>query len=222
MKIVTVDIARATWLFPLAELNPTGRSMTQAFIGLKERYKFKKAPTHSLDFDTEAKGLIFNEGEFVNRDGVTVLAKLSLFSDGVVSDTWSSTRDAEDLLKDAMQWVKAEHGFSLPADRKVKTLYLSTLTVVTEKFHLPGQEKFEALAEAMSSRLADAGRPNKGYIVSGFNLSSAEWDQSGAPVQYRFEIRTTSHPGENRYYASAPLPTDVHLALLEEQQRLFS
>jgi hypothetical protein len=81
--------------------------------------------------------------------------------------------------------------------------------------------KFEALAEMVSSRLAETGRPNKGYIVGGFNLWSAEWDQSGAPVPYRFEVRTASRPGENRYYASAPLPTDIHLALLEEQERLF-
>jgi hypothetical protein len=222
MRIVTVDIARATWLFPLAELNPTGKSMTRVLVDLKERYKFKKAPTHSLDFDPEAKGLIFNEGEFVNRDGVAVLAKLSLFSDGIVSDTWSSTRDAEDLLKDAMQWVKTQHGFSLPADRSVKTLYLSALTVMAEKFQLPGMAKFEELAAMMSSRLAEAGRPNRGYIASGFNLLSAEWDQSGAPVPYRFEVRSNSHPGENRYYASAPLPTDIHLALLEDQVRLFS
>jgi hypothetical protein len=222
MKIVSVDIARTSWLFPLGELNPTGRSMTQALVGLKERYRFQKAPTHSLDFDPEAKGLIFNQGEFINRDGVAVIAKLSIFGDGVVSDTWSSTRDSEDLLKDAMQWIKTEHGFSLPMDRSVKTLYLSALTIMAENFKLPGKEKFEALAEMMSSRLADAGRPNKGYIVDGFTLLSAEWDQPGAPVQYRFEVRTTSHPSENRYYASAPLPTDIHLALLEEQERLFS
>jgi len=221
MKIVYVEIARTTWIFPLAELNPTGRSMTQALIGLKERYKFKKAPTHSLDFDPEAKGLIFNEGEFVNREGIAVLVKLSIFSDGVVSDTWSSTRDAEDLLKDAMQWLKTEHGFSLPTDRSVKTLYLSTLTVAAENFELPGKTKFEALAEIVSSRLASSGRPTKEYIVNGFSLLPAQWDQPGAPVQYRFEIKTNSHPGENRYYASAPLPTDVHLALLEEQERLF-
>jgi hypothetical protein len=222
MKIVTVDIARTTWLFPLAEFNPIGRSMTQALIDLKERYKFKKAPTHSLDFDPEKKGLIFSEGEFVNRDGVAVLAKLSLFSDGAVSDTWSSTRDSEDLLKDAMRWIKAQHGFSLPAERSAKTLYLSALTVLAENFQIPGKAKFDALAEMMSARLAEAGRPNKGYIVNGFNLVSAEWDKQGAPVEYRFEIRNSSHPGENRYYASAPLPTDIHFALLQEQERLFS
>jgi hypothetical protein len=222
MKIIHVEIARATWLFPLQELNPTGRSFTQAFIELKDRYKFKKAPAHTLDFDAEAKGLIFDQGEFVNREGVPIIAKLSIFTDGIVSDTWSSTKDSEDLLEDVMKWVKAEHGFSLPSDRLVKRLYLSALNVTTEKGQIPGRSKLEELAEMVSLRLTETGRANKGYIVSGFSLSSADWDQPGTPVQYRFEIKTASHPGENRYYASAPLPTDVHIALLEEQERLFS
>jgi hypothetical protein len=222
MKIINVDIARATWLFPLQEINPGGRSFTQAFIELKGRYNFKKAPMHTLDFDAEAKGLIFDQGEFVNRDGITVIAKLSIFTDGMVSDTWSSTRDSEDMLEDVVKWVKTEHGFGLPTDRTVKKLYLSALTVMTEKGQIAGRSKLEELAEKVSMRLTETGRVNKGYIVNGFSLASADWDQSGAPVQYRFEIKTASHPGENRYYASAPLPTDVHIALIEEQIRLFS
>lgn len=223
MKLISVDIARTTWLFPLTEINPEGKSFTQAFIDLKARYNFKTAPSHSLDFDREAKGLIFNEGEFVNRDGIPVLAKLSIFADGVVADTWSSTRDSEDLLEDAMKWIKAEHGFSLPPDRSANKvlLYLSTLTMTAEKGQMAGKLKLEALAELVSSKVTESGRPNKGYIFSGFNLCSAEWDKSGVPVPYKFEVKLGSHPGENRYFASAPLPTDVHLALLEEQERLF-
>jgi hypothetical protein len=221
MKIINVDVARTSWLFPFQEINPAGRSFTQAFIELKTRYKFKKAPTHTLDFDTEAKGLIFDQGEFVNRDGISIIAKLSIFTDGIVSDTWSSTRDSEDLLEDVMKWVKTEHGFSLPTDRMVRKLYLSSLTVTTEKGQIPGRSKLEALAEMVSMRLTETGRTNKGYIINGFSLSSADWDQPGAPVPYRFEIKTASHPGENRYYASAPLPTNVHITLLEEQERLF-
>jgi hypothetical protein len=87
---------------------------------------------------------------------------------------------------------------------------------MAEKGQIAGQSKLEALSQMIS------GRANKGYTINGFSLLSAEWDQKGAPVQYRFEIKLGSHPGENRYFASAPLPTDVHIALLEEQERLFS
>jgi hypothetical protein len=221
MKLISVDSARTTWLFPLSELNPNGRSLTQAFIDLKERYNFKKAPAHSLDFDPEAKGLVFNQGDFVNRDGISVIVKLTIFTDGVVSDSWSSTRDSEELLEDTMKWLKTEHGLSLPPDRKVRRLYLSQLTVSAEKGQIAGKPELKALGELLSSKLAETGRPNKGFTVGGFSLWSEDWDQSGSPAPYRFEIKAGSLPGENRYYASAPLPTDVHLALLEEQERLL-
>jgi hypothetical protein len=79
MNLISVDVARATWIFPLTELNPTGRSFAKAFVGLRERYNFKKYPKHSLDFDQEAKGLIFEEGDFKNRNGVDIIVKLSVF-----------------------------------------------------------------------------------------------------------------------------------------------
>jgi hypothetical protein len=140
----------------------------------------------------------------------------------MVSDTWSSTRDSEDLLEDVMKWLKTEHAFSLPNDRAIGKLYLSALNVTAENIQFPGQSKLEALAKMLSLRLTETGRANKGYIVNGFSLLSADWDIAGAPVQYRFEVKASSHPGEHRYYASAPLPTDIHFALLEEQERLFT
>jgi hypothetical protein len=221
MKLISVDVARTTWLFPLAELNPNGRSMTQVFVDLKERYNFKKAPAHTLDFDPESKGLVFNEGEFVNHEGIRVLVKLTIFTDGVVSDAWSSTRDAEDFLEDAMEWITKQHGFSLPTDRRIKKLYLSQLTVSVGRGHIAYGERLEALAKILSAKLSETGRENMGFVAGGFSLWAADWDQPGAPAQYRFEIKAGSTPGENRHYASAPIPTDSHLALLEEQERLF-
>jgi hypothetical protein len=137
--------------------------MTKVFGDLKQRYNFKKAPTHSLDYDPESKGLVFNEGEFVNRDGIPVIVKLTIFSDGVVSDAWSSTRDSEDLLEDAMKWLKEQHGFSLPADRRVKRLYLSQLTVSAGQGQIACRECLEALAKLATAKLTETGRENKGF-----------------------------------------------------------
>lgn len=221
MNLISVDMARATWLFPLTELNPTGRSFTQIFADLKKRYSFQKAPAHSLDYDAEAKGLVFNEGEFVNRKGVSVLVKLALFSDGIVADTWSSTTDSEDFLKDAMNWVRAEHGISLPADRSLTTLYLSQLTVSTSQKQGFVFAKIQTLADLFSKKLTESGRSNQGFVPGGLSMWATNWDQNLAPAAYRFEIKAGSKPGENRYFAAAPLPTEMHLAILEEQERLL-
>lgn len=221
MKIISVDCARTTWLFPLSEINPSGRSFTKAFLDLKARYNFRKFPAHTLDFDSESKGLIFNEGEFTNGDGVPIIVKLSIFTDGIVSDTWSSTGDSENFLVDVMKWIKEEHGFSLPPDRKIRKLYLSELTVSMAPEYSQAFSRFRALTDLMSARLEESGRPNEGYVFGGFSLWASDWKQPHAPSAYRFEIKVGSSPGDNRFYASAPLPTEVHAEMLREQEGLL-
>lgn len=221
MRVISVDVARASWLFPLTELNPTGRNFTAAFAGLTQRYNFKKYPKHSLDFDPEAKGLIFEEGDFKNRDGINIIVKLSVFADGVVSDAWSSTRDAEDFLKDALQWLKAEHGFGLPPDRPLRTLYLSQLTVAMDKNPATAIPKLQPLMDLVSSKTAETDRPTDGFMFAGFSFWAKDWNKPGAPGAYRFEIKAGSIPNENRYFAAAALPTEAHVETLNELERLL-
>jgi hypothetical protein len=221
MKVISVDVARATWLFPVAEINPKGLNLSEAFQGLTARYDFKRFPKHTGDVDAEAKGIVFNEGTFKNRDGIKILIKLTVFQDGLVVDCWSSTRDAEDFLKDAMEWLKTEHGLSIPPDRKVKTLYLSQLTVAPSGDWAGLNSKLQGLANKISSLTKDSGRDNAGFLVGGFSMWAKDWNMPGVPGAYRFEIKLGSAPGENRYFAAAALPTEAHIAILEEQERLL-
>lgn len=221
MKIITVDSARTTWLFPLAELNPTGRSLTDVVLQLKQKYNFKKAPAHMFDIDATSKGLIFEEGEFANRDGVPIIVKLSMFTDGIVADCWSSTRDSADFLKDLMTWLKAEHNLSLPPDRVIKTIYLSELTVTTEKNPASINPRIESFARIVSEKVAAEGRTDAGYTFGGFALWAKNFDQPGAAPQYRFELKVGSKLDDRRFYSAAPVTTDDHIALLHEQEKLL-
>jgi hypothetical protein len=222
MKIISVDVARTTWLFPVNEMNPKGLNLSEAFLGLAAKYDFKKFPKHTGDFDPEAKGLVFNEGSFKNKEGLNILVKLTIFLDGIVSDCWSSTNDAEDFLRDAMSWMKKEHGLSIPEDRTVKTLYLSQLTVAPDKDIAIFSQKMQALADKLSSLTTESGREHSGFTFAGFSMWAKEWNKTGSPGPYRYEIKSGSAPGENRYYAGAALPTEAHIAIIEEQERIFS
>jgi hypothetical protein len=221
MRIIAVDSARTTWLFPLVEINPTGKSLTDVFTQLKQKYNFKKAPEHMFDVDPAKKGLIFEQGEFVNRDIVPVVVKLSVFTDGLVADCWSSTRDTEDFLKDLMVWLKTEHGLSLPSDRVHKTIYLSELTVTTDKHLAPIHSKMATFAKLVSEKVAASSRPNPGYTFGGFSLWARNFDQTGAAPQYRFELKLGSKLEDRRFYTAAPVSTEDHLVLLNEQEKLL-
>jgi hypothetical protein len=221
MKLISVDAARTTWLFPVPELNPGGLSLTKAFLGLAERYDFKRFPKHTLDMDPESKSLVFNEGNFKSRDGRDILVKLTIFTDGILADSWSSTSDAEDFLKDAMQWLKKEHGFTIPADRRVKTLYLSQLTVTTDKKIASLNPKLQAFADLVSSNIGDRWEDNTGFTVGGISFWPNDPTKPSSPAQFRFEMKAGTPAAAKRYFAIAPVQTDAHLLLLEKLESLF-
>lgn len=221
MKVISVNSARTSWLFPLSELNPTGKSVTEVFLQLQKKYNFRKAPAHMFDIDQTSKGLVFEQGEFVNRDIVPIIVKLSIFTDGLVADCWSSTRDSEDFLKDVVTWLKLDHGLSLPSDRIAKTIYMSELIVTTEKNPESINPKMERFCQFVADKVSSVGRDNPGYTMGGLSLWVKDHNQSNPAPQYRFELKAGTPLEERRFYSAAPVTTDDHIAILNEHEKLL-
>ncbi len=221
MKLISVDVARAIWLFPLSELNPGGRSTTKTFLDFTERYNFKKAPKHTLDFDSDS-ALTFDQGEFTNKKGLSVIVKCRMYSDGFVADSWSSTTDSREFLEDAMGWLKANHGLALPSDRLIKSMYLSELTVTTESKLLNLNPKFRTFADLLSGKAKEFRGDDTGFNVGSIGFWSNDPTRPRATAPFRFENKTGTLPQERRYWSQAPFPTDVHVELLEEFETILS
>lgn len=221
MKLISVDTARTSWLFPLSELNPTGRSLTNVFLGLAERYSFKKFPNHTLDAAGEDKAITFEEGEFANRAGAKVIVKLRVYSDGCVADCWSSTKDAEDFLKDVMAWLRTEHGLALPADRVIRSLYFSELTVTTNKNLVTLSLKLRDFAEELSAKVKEFSGYDMGFNVGSIGFWPNDPKNRLAPGTFRFENKAGTLPKEKRYYSQAPLPTEEHLAVIDKFEAIL-
>ncbi len=221
MKVISVDIARTVWLFPLTELNPTGKGMTEVFHAFADRYRFKIFPKHHLDFDKE-NALTFDGGEFKNAEGVVVSVKFRLYNDGVVAECWSSTRDSDDLVNQTMEWLKTAHGLSLPPDRVARVLYVSQLIVTTDRHLATLNPKLEAFADLVSQKVAGARGDGTGYNVGGVIFWPDDTTKANAPGPFRFENKVGSLPSERRYFTQAPLPTDAHLELLDKLEAILS
>jgi hypothetical protein len=220
MKLISLDLARAVWLFPITELNPTGLSLTKAFLKFTERYKFKKAPKHTLDLDSEG-ALTFEDGEFTNCDGADIIIKLRMFTDGFVADSWSSTRDSKDFLIDAMQWLSTEYGLALPADRKLNTLFASQLTVTTDRNLGLLNPKLQLIVDSLTKRLRQLGIEDSGFEVSSIGLWFHDAQKPNAPMPFKFEKKLNSTSYDKRFFTQAPLPTVEHMALLDEFERIL-
>src|SRR2546421_4795962 len=105
MKLLSVLTARTIWLIEARELNPRGKNLRHTLIpALTERYGFLKYPPPDYDLRKEAneEGMVFQGGNFKNSQGEAVMVNLTIFEDGIVAETRSSTTDTDDFLIDSL------------------------------------------------------------------------------------------------------------------------
>jgi len=96
MELLSVVLARSALLFEVDSLDPFGRlSAVEALAQIKERYGFAIVPQKPGESTTE-KGAEFLSG----RMGDTVIDRLTLFHNGIVVDTRSSTEESEKIADD--------------------------------------------------------------------------------------------------------------------------
>ncbi len=219
MELLNVNTARAVWLFDIAELNPRGKSLFPEILEwLKEEYHFEKAPTSVADLD-ETKALTFSRGQFQVRDEIFVDVELKLFSDGLVANTQSSTRDTETFLEDVMKTAVKEFSLAFKTDTIRFKLYVSEIYIRSVKQLVGVNPKLLDFSSQLAALIP--GNERLSYEFAGLKF----WPTSPIPnvsiAPFEFERKLNSLPTENKYYSRAPLHTDHHITMLEEFEAAF-
>lgn len=208
MKLLSINLARSIWLFSANDFNPRGKSLYTAVALLVDLYKFKKFPTKAEDLDV-TKGINFEGGEFINKDGTPVSINLVVYNDGLIVDTRSSTKDTDDFVTDLLVKMAEKYGLSDHTQIAIKKLYVSQIYFTTDK-HL----------ETLNPKL----KKISAYLSNIFNHphelgSISFWADQTSPVnpqQFTFERVINKPFSENRYYSTSGLQTDDHLDLLSK------
>ena len=212
MKLLSVGLARAMSFLDMNELNPGGKDVfTHLLPALLDDYKFKTYPKPGDDL---SQGMKLMNGEFVKEDGTVLAINITIFSDGIAADTFSSTKDSEDFLETALGDLP-ELGFAYDPEMVRRKTYLSQVNV-----------KCSRPLRVLNPRLADfASRVSSAVGGTVFDVSAIElWpDQTLAykPANFSFQRKIGDPHDSNRYWSQAALPTDKHLELLEEFEALL-
>ena len=141
-----------------------------------------------------------------------------IYTDGVIADTRSSTRDSESFLEDLFEFLASgEFGIEYGPSLIRRRAFVSEILVHTEKSLRgvnPNVAKF-------ASRLNEInGGRHPPFDVSGITFRTDQTVQF-PPAPFQFERRVGVPFSENRYYSQAPFHTDEHRALLQEFEDLF-
>jgi len=213
VRLQSVQLARTTWLMEVAETNPHGRNIFVDFIpALVNEYQFKTSPQEGGDFK---EGMKFTLGTFTKSKGDIIQVGLTIWSDGVAADTYSSTDDSEEFLQDIARLL-AELGYRYEPTMVRRKVFISQIFVQCTKRLKTLNPQLEAFAKKISSSAFDIP----------FEAAAIEFwpDQTRTfkPANFSFQKRTGDAADEDRYWSQAPLSTSKHLELLQELEAILS
>lgn len=218
MELASVLLARAlAWVEPI-DLNPRGAvfypELTKTLVA---RYNFQKFPQTLEDFD-ESKGVTFAVG----RLGDTVIEQLVIYTYGIMLDTRVSTQESRRLLEEAFEWGRKELGFVYKPAMVKRWQYASQVTFRSTSPMTGANSAVGKLAASVAKGVADIMGENLKYDLAILSVDYDQLTRKHPLGRFSIQRRDNTPFSENKYFSDAPLPTDIHIQLLEQFEKDLS
>jgi hypothetical protein len=201
------------------DLSPRGQVFYPALVeGLIQRYGFMGYPQKLEDFD-ETKGVKFTGG----RDGKTVIEQVVIYNHGILLDTRESTEVSQRILEGAFEWATKEFGVAYgPKTIRLWSYYnqLAFTSTVPLSFMHPALHR---LCERISNAVQEISGETLKYEPINLQINHDLLQRSHPYGYFSIQRRASIPLSENQYFSDAPLPTDTHIAMLEQfEQEIIS
>jgi hypothetical protein len=215
MKIIAFELGQVLYLISTDEVRPlSGVYPPDLVRQIVERYLFMVFPTDLIE--ASKSGFKFAMGTFTNGDKTIPIQKFEAYSDGIVVAT-CHTDDSIALLNDVVPWLISEFGYRTPMT--VKLRYTSNVIVDFEK-------SLERLITPFSLMSKEYARYLKEYAAIDAEIDVVRIGLGADPVgfppfvntNFLLDRRVDTPYTQNRYFCSAPLPTQAHVDFLQSME----
>ena len=219
MQLLNIGIARSIWLFDLNEMNPRGKSIVpDALVWLGEKYHFQTFPKSPMDVDKETKGFLFRTGEFQTEEG-SFNVNLSMYTDGFVAETWSSTERTDAFLDELLRSVANKFDLPYNADLVKVKRYISEVNFRLDKPLGNINPRITRFCETLNGIFARHHlRP---FELTGMIFAPDVVSTSYQPPGFMIERKQGAAFSENRFWSKAPFTTKEHLVAIEEFEKML-
>jgi hypothetical protein len=212
MKIAGIILARFFAFIETTDLNPRGKAYYPDLVNaVVERYQFAKFPQKLEEFD-EKKGVSFQGG----RTKDFTINQIMVYDHAIYVDTSSSTADSEKLLHEMLTWLSKSHGLVFDPGMINRSTYVSQLTFFSEGLLEKLHPALMKLSDKLSSRVPEYFRQPLKFYPSSVTSIFDPLSVKQTPAPFSIERRADTLFSEHKYFSGAPLPTEEHIALLEE------
>lgn len=209
MELSAILMARVSAFLEVETLDPQGRvSPLEAFRSLIDRYSFAKTSQKLEEFDLQ-KGLEFSFGKLGNVN----IDRLTIFNNGIVIDTRSSTEDSEAVLRDFLEAIRNNFGATTKVFRH---MFLSQLSFRSNMrlvaLHPALQEISDLLASSVSQDLMQSLSFEPVAFILNTDLSQVKVEPGSFTIERRGGVPFT----DSAYFSSAPIRTAKHIEVIQQ------
>jgi hypothetical protein len=211
VQLSAVVLARTLAFIEFYDLNSKGKLFWPEVIkGLAERYKFQRLPKRE-EYDKE--GVIFEEGKFGNK----VITNLTFYDSLIKLETRSSTSDSKQLIEEMLQWGVAKFDINYKPGLIKRWGYVSAVTFHSDVPILSAASRpLVDLAANVGAALTDIWQEPIEYFPAGLSVGYDPMARKNPIAAFTILHRAETRFSENKYFSEAPLPTDMHIAFLEQ------
>ena len=218
MKLQSVALARSAWIFQTASLNPRGKSLVPILYSLVQRYSFVKFPKTAEQMT--GKEVKFENGRFMGTTGENIDVGLTMYNDGFVADSRSTTDDSDLFLLDVLTWLHDECGLASYEEVTLKKIYTSELYITCEQSLNSVNRELVEFRGKMSHH--DYGYEKHPIDIIGLYFGSDPQNTMLRSFAFTFERAVNVPFAQNSYFSSAPFRTETHLAFLNKLENILS
>jgi len=213
VQLSAVLLARVLGYVEIFDLSPRGHIFFPEIVQeIAQRYDFQKFPKTLEELD-ESKGVEFHEGRIGNK----VILKFVIWNTLLVVETRSNTDDSKQILEEILKWGAQTFGLNYKPGMIKHFAYVSNLTFYSDVPLLgaacsPLVELATKTSEALSEIWQEPVQYQPANLAVGHDPMARKYGIAPFSITHRAETKFS----ENKYFSEAPLPTDTHIAFLEE------
>lgn len=214
MQLSAVILARVLGYIETFDLGQGKVFFPDLIPHILERYKFQKFPQTIEQFD-ESKGVEFLEGKI----GGNVIQKFTIWNTLLVVETRTNTTDSKRILEEMLLWGAERFGLNYKPGMLKRFAYVSDLSFYSDVPILNVNPALTNLAQKTSATLSEIWQEPVKYEPITFSVGHDPLARKYGIAPFSISRRAETRFSENKYFSEAPLPTDMHLQLLEEFER---
>lgn len=182
-----------------------------------ETFGFQKSPQTLEEFDLK-KGVTFLNGKIGRRP----IQKFVIWEGLLAVESNTSTMESTELLNEILNWAVLEFKINFEPDWITHFAYVSDVTFYSDAPLLKFSRAMTDLTSRVTAALSDTWKESLNCEVLGFKIGHDSTIRQFNIAGFTIERRANIKFSENQYFSEAPLPTDLHLELLQNFEKAVS